>query len=901
VVAPGYSCAFQFPSVTEQIAESQMALGFGFNKAKVLATAEKYVQQGKLQNAISEYEKVSREDAKDLTVLNTIGDLYARLGQTDKATTYFRKVGDSYAHDGFTVKAIAMYKKLTKLNPSAMESVRRLAEFYTQQGLYNDARQQYVSVADYYLRNNDQGSAANIFNKMLELDPDNAAVQAKLADLYMKLGKKEDAKGIFFRAAESLHMRGALDAADEALNKILNLDPTNTNALMKRAQISIDQGDGASAGRFLKQIPNLDKNADGLALILRTQMMTGAKDAAEQSARRLAAAHRDFSGISVLAEWLLNNGAPDKALALLKEFDEQIADESLIRVLEPVLTRERENPGPLETLLTIYKEAGSKAHIVECTELLANALVKAGDLRRGKDLFEELTRLEPENSEHEQQYRQVLKRLGEDAAVRPLAPEEAVQAFVVDELEMTAPEVKTDYSADVEEAVKVALTDSELLDSYNLPEKALVPLEKVLPKAPRDARLNARMATLYAAAKRFADAGRCCEILSEVHSAQGNTEQAEQYAELATKYKASGGSPTAPAKPAPAKEASAPITMDISSEWETAFEAPPAKAAAPSATQGVIDEVKFYVSQMMWPEASAAAARCQAIDASHADLAGLRAQIAAGMGAAAAAPVSLSVTVGPPAADSARPGAQAVAFEGAAEGVLPRSDFTVEVVPPPAEAPAAVAQSAAAAPADQFSGFVSDLDASLGQDFQVTAPPPPPPLKVAAAAAPSPAPSAPVAGAPATKSEEESLLDDMFQEFKEDAEKGSEEVEDPETHYNLGVAFREMGLMDEAIGELQKVCTAIEKGAPFRDSIQAFTWLAQCFVDKGVPEASFKWYDKALKQATEEEQRLALHYDLASAYELAGNKPSALQHFMEVYGTNIDYRDVAERIKTLRS
>ena len=57
-----------------------MALGFGFNKQKVLASADKYVQQGKLQNAIGEYEKVVKEDPKDLTVLNTIGDLNARIG-----------------------------------------------------------------------------------------------------------------------------------------------------------------------------------------------------------------------------------------------------------------------------------------------------------------------------------------------------------------------------------------------------------------------------------------------------------------------------------------------------------------------------------------------------------------------------------------------------------------------------------------------------------------------------------------------------------------------------------------------------------------------------------------------------------------------------------------------------
>ena len=52
-----------------------MAL-FGFNKQKVLATAEKYVQQAKLQNAISEYDKILKNDPKDLTVTNTVGDLH---------------------------------------------------------------------------------------------------------------------------------------------------------------------------------------------------------------------------------------------------------------------------------------------------------------------------------------------------------------------------------------------------------------------------------------------------------------------------------------------------------------------------------------------------------------------------------------------------------------------------------------------------------------------------------------------------------------------------------------------------------------------------------------------------------------------------------------------------------
>jgi TPR repeat protein len=242
-------------------------------------------------------------------------------------------------------------------------------------------------------------------------------------------------------------------------------------------------------------------------------------------------------------------------------------------------------------------------------------------------------------------------------------------------------------------------------------------------------------------------------------------------------------------------------------------------------------------------------------------------------------------------------------------------------------------------------GFVADLEESLGDDFLREAPVSEPDHVAAATAAPSkiaaatpepmrhmaasavagptsaphiPAPAAPVApptfhtsvrpvpsAAPVGKAEQAASVDlaDMFGEIRHELEEEvSTSEEDPETHYNLGVAFREMGLLDEAIGELQKVCQAVERGNPFPQVMQTYTWLAQCFLDKGVPEAAIRWYEKALKLPNlDEETRMALHYELASSYETAGDKPAALRYFMEVYGSNIDYRDVGERIKALKS
>jgi tetratricopeptide (TPR) repeat protein len=250
-------------------------------------------------------------------------------------------------------------------------------------------------------------------------------------------------------------------------------------------------------------------------------------------------------------------------------------------------------------------------------------------------------------------------------------------------------------------------------------------------------------------------------------------------------------------------------------------------------------------------------------------------------------------------------------------------DGFVDETPAVEEAPVAHAEPVAesGASAQQFRAgtldeFVSDLEASLGNDFAITptvvAPQAPPttapvPVARAAAAAAAPAPALqslqPVSAPQGVQPSASVDLSDMFGELKSELEADVASTdEDPETHYNLGVAFREMGLLDEAIGEFQKVCQATEHGHSFNQIMQTYTWLAQCFLDKGVPEAAVRWYEKALKiPSLDQETRTALHYELASSFENAGNRPAALSNFLEVYGSNIDYRDVGERIKALRT
>jgi tetratricopeptide (TPR) repeat protein len=1142
-----------------------MAL-FGFNKQKVLNSAEKYVQQGKLQNAIAEYEKVLKNDAKDLTVANTVGDLYSRLGETDKATECFKTVGDAYAGQGFTVKAIAMYKKISKLKPS-LENVLKLAELYTQQGLFNDARAQYLQVAEEFLKSGELENAVRIFQKILEMDPENTAMRVKLAEVYVRLGKKTEAWQIFSAAAESMRSRGSLSGAEEVLQRMLTLDPGNAYALLMQGKNMVESGDAGGAIAALQKISDIDSNPDGLRDLLKAYLLAGQLSDAGTVANKLLTVHNDLASISSFADALMQAGQFENALQVYDQHADRLLAENSEKVLDNlhiVIGHVRENPGSLEKLLDLFQKAGETTHVSEVTELLAHASVQAGDLTRARDLYQKLATVEPQNPLHMQNYQQVVGQIGGTSGDKVITAEEA--AVLVDELEATAPSVHQHYSDEVALSVRSALTDAELFISYNMPAKALGPLVVALPLAPRDLRLNQRLAALHTRAGRFAEAALCCRTLQSVYSEAEFPEEATRYGELADRYEDRSpvqvlpdadahiflDAPATVAPPvevesveidepaaevaeeemvvappaqswpsadaaeeftveagnevaefavvqetpaAPAVEEVSPAEIDLSSEWDDTItveddaapaavvEAAVVEAAAvedvsahagdevPDAenTDETVEEIRFYLGHGMPEQAMAALAKLQTLTRDQAKLAMMRAEVEAAAQssheeAAVAEPVMEEIAVEDiPSVDVASEVTTEVAIEEEVEveaapvevaRVEPEVEPDVEEVeveqveeipvmvseisqPEPEPAPAAhgvledfvsdlesslgdnflpgaiakpasppaitkpspaatVAKPAAARTEETIAAqskpvlgeFVADIEASLGEDFLKAAPVPAPtaaptpasvarvakakpaataaptvdtvaapapkiapPLAASAAAAsatpshaaqvvaPGPAPiaqppapavswpappkveaprpqpavahsaPAPVAPtpAPAAKSPfgEEAGIDlaEMFGELRQDLESDTAAAdEDPETHYNLGIAFREMGLLDEAIGELQKACAAFDHGHPFPQIMQTYTWLAQCFLDKGVPEAAVRWYDKALQVAgIDGETRVALHYELASAYEAAGDKPSALKHFMDVYGTNIDYRDVSERIKALKS
>lgn len=149
----------------------------------------------------------------------------------------------------------------------------------------------------------------------------------------------------------------------------------------------------------------------------------------------------------------------------------------------------------------------------------------------------------------------------------------------------------------------------------------------------------------------------------------------------------------------------------------------------------------------------------------------------------------------------------------------------------------------------------------------------------------------------------DSGLAEIFEEFRMEAEgESATSHEDYETHYNMATAYKEMDLLDEAIREFQVAAglTGSADGTP--RYFHCCNMLGHCFAQKGMPQAAVLWFKKGLDApGRNAEESKALHYELGSAYEEMGDLTRAVAAFTEVYGVDVGYRDIADKLATLQT
>jgi len=199
------------------------------DREKIHVAAQKYVEKKRYDKAVLEYQKVIQEDPNDARTLLKIGDLQSKMDEYAGAVATYERVGRYYASQGFSLKAIAVYKQIREIISRHVPQLEekyahitpKLAELYQQLGLTSDALAALDEVATKLQRQGRDAEAVDVFRKIVELDPSNPLPHLRLAEALLRHKDLDGAVAEFAVAAGQLAKLGRRDDALKVIERLL--------------------------------------------------------------------------------------------------------------------------------------------------------------------------------------------------------------------------------------------------------------------------------------------------------------------------------------------------------------------------------------------------------------------------------------------------------------------------------------------------------------------------------------------------------------------------------------------------------------------------------------------------------------------------------------------------------
>ena len=292
--------------------------------SKQLERAKRHLEKNKIEEAVEDYQSALNEAPGHIESLLALGDLYTRLGQSDRAVTYYGMLFDRFIDTREDNKALATYTRALKGVQQPAERMVRYALLLHKQGRDQDAIEQYALASELLLARGNEQMALECLERVAHLDPENALRQFAAGELAERLGKPAIAARAFLRAGQLAETTGDTPAARELLARAHGLQPNERSPALLYAQLLLRCDDPAAAVSLLEPLSGNEQDAAFLNTFGEALLRCGALDRARATFERLAPDHpAGVAKLFEIADAYLATQQDQHAVAMLRTLQER--------------------------------------------------------------------------------------------------------------------------------------------------------------------------------------------------------------------------------------------------------------------------------------------------------------------------------------------------------------------------------------------------------------------------------------------------------------------------------------------------------------------------------------------------------------------------------------------------
>ena len=202
------------------------------SKEKLIEEAQKLMMRGQLDKAVKLYQQLVTLDPATISHRQRLAEAMVKAGRLEDARKEFEKIGRGYADKGFYLKAIAVYKQIQKLFSADISITLMLAELNEKHGLTANAIAEYKLVYEHFLKSSNIEESLKILDRMQHADSQNLGIKFRLAEEYLKAGKRDDSYALFNRLASILQERGDTAGLVKLNSRIKQAFPEKTEFML---------------------------------------------------------------------------------------------------------------------------------------------------------------------------------------------------------------------------------------------------------------------------------------------------------------------------------------------------------------------------------------------------------------------------------------------------------------------------------------------------------------------------------------------------------------------------------------------------------------------------------------------------------------------------------------------